>query len=209
MPTAVPSTCLAPLPGGLLQYLPSYRVVVCTSCRYAIRPKALVRHLKEIHRMKHSDRQPFIQHMERFELADYELVMQYTPREFPVPWLPVQSGLQCRSEDCSYLCVTEKRMKHHWPAVHGRQGLAACDWQTAALQTFFKGNLLRYFTGTPSVKPSERITSQTAYSKRNKEWTVCNNSKFQKELLTRTAGTTSRRQPLLRFPRHNLVKHSQ
>ncbi len=179
MSTAVPSTSLAPLLEGLLQYLSPYKVVVCTSCRYAIQPKAIARHLKEIHRIKRSDRQPFMQHVEKFELAEHELVMQYIPGQFPVPLLPVQSGLQCRSQDCSYLCVTEKRMKHHWLAVHGRQGLAACDWQTAPLQTFFKGNLLRYFTGTPSGKPAERITTQIAYQNKTQEWTVYNQNSFQ------------------------------
>ena len=163
MPTAVSPTSLAPLPEELLQYLSRYKVVVCTSCRYAIQSKALTRHLKEIHRIKRSGRQPFMQHVEKFELAEHELVMRYIPGEFPVPLLPVQSGLQRRSEDCVYLCVTENSMKHHWLSVHGRQGLAACDWQTAALQTIFRGNLLRYFTGTPSGKPAKRITAQIAY----------------------------------------------
>ena len=110
MPTAVPPTNRAPLPEELLQYLSPYKVVVCTSCRNAIQPKAIARHLKEIHQIKISDRQPFMQHLEQFDLAEHELVMQYVPRDFPVPLLPVQSGLQCRSEDCAYLCVTEKRM---------------------------------------------------------------------------------------------------
>ena len=181
MPTAVPPTNLAPLPEELLQYLSPYRVVVCTSCRYAIQPNAIARHLKEIHRIKRSDRQPFMQHMEKFELAGHEIVMQYMPREFPVPLLPVESGLQCKSEDCAYLCVTKKRMEHHWRSVHGRQGLAACDWQTAPLQTFFRGNLLRYFTGTPSGNPAEmkKVAAQIAYQNRTEEWTVCNRNNFQ------------------------------
>ena len=37
--TAVPSPSLAPLPEELLQYLSSYRMVVCTSFRYAIQPR--------------------------------------------------------------------------------------------------------------------------------------------------------------------------
>ncbi|KAG9234596.1 hypothetical protein BJ875DRAFT_509342 [Amylocarpus encephaloides] len=171
MPTEVPSTSLAPRPEQLLQYLPPYKVVVCTFCRYAIQPKAIARHLKEIHRIKLSDRQPFMQHVEKFELAAHELVMQYVPGEFPVPLLPVQSGLQCRSDDCPYLCKTEKRMKHHWLSVHRRQGLASYGWQTAPLQTFFKGNLLRYFTGTPSGKPTE-ITSQFDHQNGSKERTT-------------------------------------
>lgn len=179
MSTAVPPSSLAPLPEELLRYLSPYRVVVCTSCRYAIQPKAIARHLKEIHRIQRSDRRFFMQYVTKFELAEHELVMQYIPGEFPVPLLPVQSGLQCRSENCAYLSMTEKHMRHHWLSVHGRQGLAACDWQTAPLQTFFKGNLLRYFTGTPSGDPAERAPAQIAYQNRTEEWKVCNQSTFK------------------------------
>lgn len=177
MPTAVPSTSPTPPPEELLQYLSHYRVVVCTTCKYAIQPKAIARHLKEIHRIKLSDRQPFMQYVEKFELAEHELVMQYIPGEFPVPLLPVQSGLQCRSEDCTYLCKTEKRMKHHWLSVHGRHGVASYNWQTVPLQTFFKGNLLRYFTGTPSGKSTETST-RFARQNTSDEWTVSNQTIF-------------------------------
>ncbi|KAE9364770.1 hypothetical protein N431DRAFT_497199 [Stipitochalara longipes BDJ] len=170
MPTALPSTSSPPPPNTLLQYLSPYRVIVCTSCKYAIRPKAIARHLKEIHRMKRSDRDPFMQHVAGFELADQELVMDYEPSEFPVPLLPIQNGLQCRSEDCTYLCATEKRMRHHWLSVHGRQGLDSRDWKTAPIQTFFMGNLLRYFTGTPLEKPAE-ITAPLAHQNGIDKWT--------------------------------------
>jgi hypothetical protein len=39
MPTAAPPTSLASLPEELLQYFSPYRVVVCTSCRYAVTGK--------------------------------------------------------------------------------------------------------------------------------------------------------------------------
>lgn len=178
MQTAIASTNLAPLPEELLRYLSVYKVVICTCCRYAIQPKAVVRHLKEIHGIKRSDRQPFLRYIEKFELADHELVMQYTPDEFPIPLLPVQSGLQCKFRGCAYLCATEKRMRHHWLSVHGRQGLAVDDWQTAPLQTFFKGNLLRYFTGTPSEERSAKKTSQVTYQNKPEKRIVCNQPKF-------------------------------
>lgn len=209
MSTALPPTQLAPLPEELLQYLAPYRVIVCTACRYAIQPKAIVRHLKEIHRIKSSDRQAFLQHVGRYELAEHKLVMQYMPGEFPVPLLHVQSGLQCRSEDCAYLCATEKRMKHHWLSVHRRQGLAACDFQTAPIQTFFKGNLLRYFTGTPSGDLTERISAQRAHQNASEEWTVCNQHQVGRALLIRTAGTASRCQLLFYSSPDNFVKHSE
>lgn len=155
-------------PVQLLQYLPSYKVIVCTRCRYAIQPKAIERHLKESHRIKRCDRQPFLRSAEQFELAEHEVVMRCIPDEFPVPLLPVQNGLRCLYGACAYLCLTEKRMKHHWLSVHGRRGQAS-DWEPAALQTFFRGNLLRYFTAkmrtnfeinTKKVDPSGQVRWQ-------------------------------------------------
>jgi hypothetical protein len=60
----------------------------------------------------------------------------------------VHDGLQCIQEGCMHLCVSTKRMKGHWLSVHGRSGQIGFDWHPVALQTFFRGNLLRYFTNS-------------------------------------------------------------
>ncbi|KAG9228102.1 hypothetical protein BJ875DRAFT_490216 [Amylocarpus encephaloides] len=134
-------------PEELLQYLTDYRVLVCTSCRYAIQPAAIARHLKEIHSIKRGHRKPYMEYVEKFDLSDLEEVIACKPSKFPVPLLPVQEGLRCTHDGCSHLCMTDKRMKSHWLSVHHRRGEANVDFQSAPLQTFFKGNLLRYFTG--------------------------------------------------------------
>ena len=193
-PTTVPQNTLTPPPESLLQYLSAYKVVVCTSCKYAIQPKAIARHLKEIHRIKLADRQPYMQYVESFELAEHEIVMQYQPSDFPVPLLPVQSGLQCTSEDCTYLCKTEKRMKHHWLSVHGRHGVAANNWRTVPLQTFFKGNLLRYFTSTPTEMSAGTMNQTPDHSMTNNGWIVSNHTLHQPSL-TGDAGKNSRPEP--------------
>ena len=127
MSTAMPSASPKPRPEALLQYLSPYQVIVCTSCKYAVRPNSIARHLKEIHRVERLERDPFMQYVAKFTLAEQELVVQYEPSEFPVPLLPVQSGLRCISKECTYLCATEKRMRHHWLSAHGRQGVEFCD----------------------------------------------------------------------------------
>lgn len=65
---------------------------------------------------------------------------------FPVPELPVIEGLMCMYEGCGHLCASGKRMRSHWLAVHGVAARVGLDWKSVKLQTFFKGNLLRYFT---------------------------------------------------------------
>ncbi|KAG0649822.1 Orsellinic acid biosynthesis cluster [Hyphodiscus hymeniophilus] len=151
---------LDPDPAELFRYLPSYKVVVCVTCQYAVQPHAIPRHLKDIHHIHRGRRRPFMQYISKLELGDPEDVIESKIYEFPVPIIPVQDGLACQSGGCAHLCVSEKRMKSHWLSVHGRQGRSILDWQPAPLQTFFRGNLLRYFTERGVVR--EAIpTSQT------------------------------------------------
>ncbi|PMD43943.1 hypothetical protein L207DRAFT_525317 [Hyaloscypha variabilis F] len=139
-----------PLPADLLQYLSLYRVVICSSCKYAIQPQAIARHLKEIHHINRGHRRPYMQYISTLSLARVEDILDCKVKEFPVPLLPVQDGLACESEDCGYLCISAKRMRTHWLDQHGRSGQAFLDWQPVKLQTFFRGNLLRYFTDLKS-----------------------------------------------------------
>jgi len=142
-----------PQPDQLLQYLPIYKVVICTACKYAIQPNAISRHLKDIHKIHRGRRRPFMEHVSKLDLDDTEIVVQTTVKQFPVPLLPIQDGLRCEGEGCGHFCVSQKRMKSHWMAVHNRPGQLEFDWTSVPLQTFFRGNLLRYFTN-PSGEPS-------------------------------------------------------
>jgi len=136
-------------PTQLLRYLPAYEVVVCASCRYAIQPNAIPRHLKEIHHINRSRRRPFIEYAANLPLKDPQNVSLPKAHEFPVPDLPVEQGFKCESRDCPYLCASVKRMKSHWASEHGRPAEPSVDWRPVPLQTFFRGNLLRYFTRVP------------------------------------------------------------
>jgi len=142
-------------PAELLRYLPNYKVVVCSSCQYAVQPGAISRHLKDIHHIIRNHRRPFMQYVSKLDLDDPQNVIQSTdrPHEFPIPLLPVQDGLMCKHEGCSHLCVSVKRMKSHWAAAHGRAGEPHQDWRSVPLQTFFRGNSLRYFTKWPLIHP--------------------------------------------------------
>ena len=55
-------------------------------------------------------------------------------------------------------------MRGHWTSVHGRPGEPGVDWQHRPLQTFFRGNLLKYFTtwDVPSGGASLSAESDTS-----------------------------------------------
>ncbi|PVH87893.1 hypothetical protein DL98DRAFT_648804 [Cadophora sp. DSE1049] len=137
-----------PIPSQLLHYLPEHKTLICTTCQYAIQPTAIARHLKDIHLIHRARRRPFMSYVSTLDLATPEQVIQVQSKinVFPVPGLPVIEGLMCRYEGCGHLCASGKRMKSHWLAVHGVAARVGLDWKMARLQTFFRGNLLRYFT---------------------------------------------------------------
>ncbi|KFY15027.1 hypothetical protein V491_05804 [Pseudogymnoascus sp. VKM F-3775] len=141
----------------LLQYLPAYKVVICATCRYAIQPNAIERHLKELHKFHRDHRRPFMEYISKLDLDTPDKVREIRNTEFPVSLLPVHDGLQCTHEGCMHLCVSTKRMKGHWISVHGRSGQTDFDWHPVPLQTFFRGNLLRYFTNS-HVHPAIEFT---------------------------------------------------
>ena len=164
--SAVQKTAKHPEPADLILHLPLYNVVVCATCKYAIQPQAIARHLKETHHINRSYRRPFMQYVSKLSLNDAETVIESKIHEFPVPLLPVHDGFVCESEGCGHLCMSVKRMRTHWLDVHGRSGQALLDWQPAKLQTFFRGNLLRYFTA-PKSRPTEGVKAAPCNLKSN------------------------------------------
>ena len=134
-----------PRPNELLQYLPQHRVLICRECHYAIQPSAISRHLKDLHHIYRSNRQEFMKYASGFDLADPKDVTLPRPSEGPVPSLTVTSGLACGASGCDHLCATAKRMKMHWAAEHSEVYGQDPQWRSVDLQTFFRGNQLRYF----------------------------------------------------------------
>lgn len=135
-------------PDDLLLYNSDHKVIICNTCQYAIQPHSVDRHLKEIHALRRPLRKPYTDYAASVHLADPAQVLEATISDdgFPLPFLPVLNGLQCLSPACGHLCASAKRMQGHWTAVHQKHGCPALDWQPVPLQTFFRGNLLRYFT---------------------------------------------------------------
>ncbi|KAJ5482046.1 transcriptional regulator family: Fungal Specific TF [Penicillium sp. IBT 31633x] len=113
------------------------------------------RHLKEIHHLNRVLRRAFVDYASVFELSQPNDVNLPDGTQFPVPLLPVQDGLACSFAGCAHLCVTAKRMKQHWMSVHH---IAASNnggfWDPVPLQTFFRGNVLRYFTNPALLNSS-------------------------------------------------------
>lgn len=154
-----------PPPAQLLKYFPTYEVLICTSCRHAIKPGGVIRHLKDIHHLSSEERRPYTLHTSSFKLKKPEEVADPSEQDFPMPYLPLEQGWKCQAPGCDYLCVSTKRMETHWPSKHGCKGDPSQNWSTAPLQTFFRGNMLRYFTSNRDKWPerSPQIPPKSSY----------------------------------------------
>ena len=162
-PSQDASAASMPLVQQMLDYLPEYRVVRCVECRYAVPPSALSRHMKDLHHVYRGKRRALLDYAETLDLADPEDLVLPEPQEPPIPSIPVEDGVACNR--CKYLSVTTKRMKRHWVTVHERRGIEGKHWRPVQLQTFFRGNNLRYFI----VTPGERTRQSRGLATSNKQ----------------------------------------
>ena len=99
-----------------------------------------------------------------FDLADPKDVTLPGPNEDPVTGLTITSGLACGVSGCNHLCVTAKRMKMHWATEHSDVAGHGPQWRPVDLQTFFRGNQLRYFIVQQSSPRSSLTMSSNADS---------------------------------------------
>ncbi|KIW00694.1 uncharacterized protein PV09_07876 [Verruconis gallopava] len=125
----------------LLKHFPDYGVLVCKSCQFAIQPSALSSHLLR-HQIYRSERRQLIERLKELGLREPEKVTYPGPDAKAIAELPVYRGWFCQSPDCGHACASEKRMAQHWSDLHGSREVAA---RPAWLQTFFRGNKIRYF----------------------------------------------------------------
>ena len=131
----------------LLKHDPDYGVLICLKCRYAVQKSALDSHLLR-HKIYREERKRLVASVSGLNILE--------PDEVPVPalsspalaYITKFSGLRCAVPQCGHLTVSTKRMKLHWKQVHGSLELPVRDSdlaRDAILQTFFRGNKVKYF----------------------------------------------------------------
>ncbi|KAI0411965.1 hypothetical protein F5X98DRAFT_31969 [Xylaria grammica] len=130
--------------GGLLIHLPSYGVVICKDCRFAIQPSAFSSHLQNHHVLR-SERRGILDQLSSLCLPPPDRVGVPASDSRRIENLPVLSGFKCSTSECNYACTSIKRMCQHWSEVHAEPNSKAIKYREARLQTFFRGNKIRYF----------------------------------------------------------------
>ncbi|CAK1359312.1 hypothetical protein CB0940_05541 [Cercospora beticola] len=128
----------------LLKHYEEYGVIICKPCAFAIQPSALASHLLK-HQIYRSERRRLMAQLAHLKLKDPADVVDPSPLSPPIPELQVYKGIRCLHKDCQHICASEKRMSQHWSDVHGERESKNVVTRPAWLQTFFRGNKIRYF----------------------------------------------------------------
>ncbi|KAH7067239.1 hypothetical protein BKA63DRAFT_521801 [Paraphoma chrysanthemicola] len=130
----------------LLHFNPTYRVVICRECQYAIQKSAISSHLLR-HKIYREERQVLLAYTSQLDLVDPDHVALPRPSTPAISNLPIIPGFACIVDGCNALCASLKRIKRHQTEAHGRVELSNVENFARAvnLQTFFRGTKLRYF----------------------------------------------------------------
>lgn len=146
-------------PQDLLVYDARYRVLICRECQYAIQKSALQSHLLR-HKIYREERQRLLFSISLLDLCEPHEVSLPAPTSLAIQHLTLLSGYRCLVDGCDNLCSSTKRMRQHQSKEHGFSD--SCDFGSLTrpiqLQTFFRGNKLRYF----EVARSPAIDAATA-----------------------------------------------
>lgn len=128
----------------LLIYLPKYGVLICKICQFAVQPNALSGHLLK-HQIYRTERKRLLDKISTLALQQPEDILSPPFNSEAIPDLPVYEGYRCNVSGCTHTCVSQKRMSHHWSEFHRECSSQNIDCRPTHLQSFFKGNKIRYF----------------------------------------------------------------
>ncbi|KAL3455928.1 hypothetical protein BJX64DRAFT_297135 [Aspergillus heterothallicus] len=133
-------------PAGLLWYDAEYYVLICRDCQYAIQKNAIQSHLLR-HKIYRDERRSLLSAISELSIVnpdDVSIPLRGSP---PIDGLSIVSGYRCMVPECGHLCASSKRMKSHQSEVHGLSKFSDLTnfARPVELQTFFRGNKLRYF----------------------------------------------------------------
>lgn len=140
----------------LLAHFPEYSIVVCKACKFAVQPKALSSHLLR-HRIYRDKRRVLLDRLAKLRLLDPNEVNHPFRKGPPLPHLSVASGYRCVKPTCDHLCMSQKRMSQHLREQHGESQHQPLGAPQVYVQTFFRGNKVRYFEVEPGTSESPAL----------------------------------------------------
>ena len=144
-----------PTLSSYISYLPNYHILICLSCQCCISPinDGIRLHFRGKHKsIPLKTRNEIIEYTESVSLANPKDVTLPLSDIVPIEGLEVFSGWRCKeksvnnpSEICRECYTTEISMEKHYRDDHGWTASKGMTWTRQSFQTFFRGNLIKYF----------------------------------------------------------------
>jgi hypothetical protein len=171
-----------------LQFHPTYKVLICTSCKYALVPNTVASHLRNAHKGQLTPMaiKDCLRIVGAMCLTAPELVqrMVIPPSNLPIPHLALYfDGIVCRlCESQPYVCRSKRSIRAHLKETHAwtsgeKNGRPSRGSQAAratsdtsfskvtsspvSCQTFHRSNFFRYFVVQPikDAKPERTVAN--------------------------------------------------
>ncbi|KAI9771734.1 MAG: hypothetical protein M1839_002748 [Geoglossum umbratile] len=157
----------SPLPqGDIFRYLPDHRILVCVPCGYVVQPQSITSHLqkKEHHDLSLKDRRALRTYALSHDLTKLEDVKVPDAGAMPLPGLRLMNGYACGF--CSYLTTNVYSLREHGRRKHDKRRHDGVYWREVKLQTFSRGNQVRYFivSNTDSTVPDNNTVGEASKS---------------------------------------------
>jgi hypothetical protein len=132
-----------------------FQILICLNdkCRCAIKPGAIVRHLRDQHQIPIELRKQVDQYIQSFpSLYDYSTVQLPVDGLSPQPVIPVVNGCQCI--ECPYKTQDRSNVRKHANIEHKKQRLDDGEIYTSVrMQSWFKNGKERYWVVDEDAEP--------------------------------------------------------
>jgi hypothetical protein len=132
----------------LIEYLPTFKVIVCRFCQVCIPPNAPLRHYRDNHRTNQEHpintlvRDQIIEYMTTIDLCRPDQVI--SPQQSIPQLKQPKKGFICKWAGCEVCRTSESGMRTHYYAHIQHIPKEFKNWDITWVQTFFEGHYRRY-----------------------------------------------------------------
>src|SRR5271156_5196867 len=154
-----------------------YSILICvdSKCKYALKPTAISRHLRDKHKVPSELQKQVDQYVQEFPFAyDHATVPLPSDGSAPQPIIPIVDGFLCK--ECPYKTRDHSNIRKHANQAHDKKRVADEDiFRAVRLQSWFGEKRERYWAVDESQQAQqERQAHRAAIQDAGEE--SCNNS---------------------------------
>ena len=141
------------------RYHPAYQIFICVSCKASTRPQNIRSHLKEKHQSSitlNTITSIIEDHPPHSGLHPALPLFLYHQPAFPIPILPIKTGLQCLL--CPFSTVTPGSLRNHF-TNHHKGASPNGNSATCSVQTIYTNGVRCYFAVQDDTTPPHFVSN--------------------------------------------------